>query len=297
VTSRPRGTPALAALAAIIVITAAWWALALWPMSTRTPEWLARTRLVCFGAPIDGLPDGGGWILLIGEPLGMMLLLLTVWGRDLREAVRRVLERASGQIAVGVTTAALLAGALGVVARVRQANAAPFAADPIEQLGTELTRINDTPPALKLLDQNGAVVTLDAFRGRAVLVTFAFAHCTTVCPLVVHSVLSVRDRLASSDAERTPAVLVITLDPWRDTPSRLPAIARQWGMTGDAHVLSGPAEDVERALNAWRIPRVRNEKTGDLSHPSLVYVIAPSGRIAYVVNGIDEQILAAVRAL
>ena len=296
-TSRPRGTPALAALAAIIVITAAWWALALWPMSTRTPEWLARTRLVCFGAPIDGLPDGGGWILLIGEPLGMMLLLLTVWGRDLREAVRRVLERASGQIAVGVTTAALLAGALGVVARVRQANAAPFAADPIEQLGTELTRINDTPPALKLLDQNGAVVTLDAFRGRAVLVTFAFAHCTTVCPLVVHSVLSVRDRLASSDAERTPAVLVITLDPWRDTPSRLPAIARQWGMTGDAHVLSGPAEDVERALNAWRIPRVRNEKTGDLSHPSLVYVIAPSGRIAYVVNGIDEQILAAVRAL
>ena len=296
-TSRPRGTPALAALAAIIVITAAWWALALWPMSTRTPEWLARTRLVCFGAPIDGLPDGGGWILLIGEPLGMMLLLLTVWGRDLREAVRRVLERASGQIAVGVTTAALLAGALGVVARVRQANAAPFAADPIEQLGTELTRINDTPPALKLLDQNGAVVTLDAFRGRAVLVTFAFAHCTTVCPLVVHSVLSVRDRLASSDAERTPAVLVITLDPWRDTPSRLPAIARQWGMTGDAHVLSGPAEDVERALNAWRIPRVRNEKTGDLSHPSLVYVIAPSGRIAYVVNGIEEQILAAVRAL
>jgi cytochrome oxidase Cu insertion factor (SCO1/SenC/PrrC family) len=68
-------------------------------------------------------------------------------------------------------------------------------------------------------------------------------------------------------------------------------------MTGDAHVLSGATEDVERALNAWRIPRVRNEQTGDLSHPSPVYVIAPSGRIAYVVNGIDEQILAAVRAL
>lgn len=296
-TSRRRGTPALAALVAIIVITVSWWALALWPMSSQTPDWLARTRLVCFGAPIDGLPDGGGWILLIGQPLGMVLLLLTVWGRDLRVAIRRVLERASGQIVVGVTAAALMAGALGVVVRVRQANAQPFAADPIEKLGAELTRINDIPPALKLLDQSGAVVTLDAFHGRAVLVTFAFAHCTTVCPLVVHSALSVRDRLASSDSERTPVVLVVTLDPWRDTPSRLPAIASQWGMRGDAHVLSGPADDVERALNAWRIPRVRNEKTGDLSHPSLVYVIAPNGRIAYVVNGSDEQILAALRAL
>ena len=296
-TSRRRGTPALAALAAIIVITVSWWALALWPMSRQTPDWLARTRLACFGAPIDGLPDGGGWILLIGQPLGMVLLLLMVWGGDLREAVRRVLERASGQIVVGVTAAALMAGALGVVVRVRQASAQPFAADPIEKLGAELTRINDIPPALKLLDQNGAVVTLDLFRGRAVLVAFAFAHCTTVCPLVVHSALAVRDRLASSDSERTPAVLVVTLDPWRDTPSRLPAIAKQWGMTGDAHVLSGPPEDVERALNAWRIPRVRNEKTGDLSHPTLVYVIAPSGRIAYVVNGSDEQILAALRAL
>jgi protein SCO1/2 len=289
--------PAVAALAAIIVITVSWWALALWPMSSRTPDWLARTRLVCFGAPVDGLPDGGGWILLIGQPLGMVLLLLAVWGTDLRAGIQRVLRRASGQIAVGITAATLLAGALGVAVRVRQADAQPFAADPVEQLGRELTRINDVPPALGLVDQNGRVVTLDAFRGRAVLVTFAFAHCTTVCPLVVHSALSVRDKLASADPERTPVVLVVTLDPWRDTPSRLPAIARQWGMTGDAHVLSGATDDVERALNAWRIPRVRNEKTGDLSHPSLVYVIAPSGRIAYVVNGSDEQILAAVRAL
>ena len=57
------------------------------------------------------------------------------------------------------------------------------------------------------------------------------------------------------------------------------------------------AADVEQALNGWRIPRVRNEKTGDLSHPSMVYVIGRDGRIAYVVNGTAEQIEAAVRAL
>lgn len=289
--------PALAALVIIIVITAAWWALAFWPMSTATPEWLARTRFVCFGAAIDGLPDGGGWVLLIGEPVGMVALLLTVWGADLRIAIGRLFERAAGQIAVGVTAAAIVAGLGSVMLRVRDAAAQPFVANPVEALASQLTRINDIPPALRLVSQKGDVIALDSFRGRAVLVTFAFGHCETICPLNVNSVLTVRDKLASTDPERTPAVLVVTLDPWRDTPERLPTIARGWGMTGDAYVLSGPAEEVDRTLNAWRVPRVRNEKTGDLSHPSMVYVIGPAGRINYVVNGSHEQILAAVQAL
>ena len=292
-----RGTPALTALAMILVITASWWALALWPLTAEAPQWLARTRYVCFGATVDGLPDGGGWILLIGQPLGMVMLLVLVWGEEVRAGMRRLLERTTGQITVGITAAAIVAGLASVVLRVRDASAAPFVANPVESLGSQLTRINDIPPALALVDQSGDTVTLNRYSGRAVLVTFAFAHCETVCPLVVHDVLSVRDKLAATNAERAPAVLVVTLDPLRDTPSRLPSIARQWGVSGDAHVLSGPPDEVERTLNRWRIPRVRNEKTGDLSHPAVVYVIGPSGRITYVVNGSPEQILAALRAL
>jgi len=54
---------------------------------------------------------------------------------------------------------------------------------------------------------------------------------------------------------------------------------------------------VERVLNAWRVPRARNERTGDVSHPSVVYVIGADGRIAYVVNGSRPVIRAAVEAL
>ena len=45
------------------------------------------------------------------------------------------------------------------------------------------------------------------------------------------------------------------------------------------------------------MPRARNERTGDLSHPSVVYVIGADGRIAYVVNGSEPVIRAAVEAL
>jgi cytochrome oxidase Cu insertion factor (SCO1/SenC/PrrC family) len=126
-----------------------------------------------------------------------------------------------------------------------------------------------------------------------VLVTFAYAHCETVCPLIVSEVLRARRRLGPSP----PAILIITLDPWRDTPSRLPAMAGAWGLDGDARVLSGSPEVVERVLNGWRVPRTRNRKTGQIAHPSIVYVVSANGRITYAVNGHAEAILAAVNAL
>jgi cytochrome oxidase Cu insertion factor (SCO1/SenC/PrrC family) len=94
-----------------------------------------------------------------------------------------------------------------------------------------------------------------------------------------------------------PPVLIVTLDPWRDTPSRLESIASSWRLDADAHVLSGPPDAVERTLNAWRVPRTRNQRTGDISHPSIVYIVNAEGRITYVVPGGAEAIVAAVRAL
>jgi hypothetical protein len=69
-----RGRAAVSALVAIVAVTAAWWALALWPVGGSAPDWLLRTREVCFGATADTLPDAGGWILLVGQPAGMLIL-------------------------------------------------------------------------------------------------------------------------------------------------------------------------------------------------------------------------------
>ena len=143
------------------------------------------------------------------------------------------------------------------------------------------------------MNQKGDTISLEQFKGRPVIVTFAYAHCSTICPLIVSDVLSARDKLTM----QKPVVLIVTMDPWRDTPSRLPTIASQWGLTGDAHVLSGSVEDVELALSRWRVPRIRNEQTGDLSHPTLVYVIGQDGKIAYVLSGTQSIIRAAVEAL
>ena len=287
-----RATVALFALAAIVVITASWWALALWP-TTEAPAGLVLARETCFGTAATGLPDAGGWLALTGQPLGMLLVLFAGWGRDVKAGLRAAMYRVSGQLVVGAAAALLIAGVLGVVVRVRVADARPFATSSTEEVAGQLNRLNDAPKPISLVDQSGRMVTLEQFRGRPVIVTFAYAHCETVCPTLVSEVLGARDALTS----RPPVVLIVTLDPWRDTPSRLPSIAERWGASGDVHVLSGVPDSVERVLNAWRVPRARNERTGDVSHPSVVYVVGPDGRIAYVVSGSQPVIRAAVEAL
>ncbi|HLV27126.1 MAG TPA: SCO family protein [Gemmatimonadales bacterium] len=288
-----RTWPALAALAVILVITVGWWALALWPV-TAAPEWLLLTREVCFGTRETGLPNAGGWLVLMGQPLSMLLVLFAAWGDHVMAELRAAGRRFSGQIVLGSSAAILMAGAMGVVLRVQTANAEPFALSRTEAIAGGLTRLSDEAKPIELVNQLGDTVTLEQFKGRPVIVGFAYAHCETVCPVLVNDVLGARSQLA----EQKPVVLLVTLDPWRDTPSRLPSIAKQWGVTGpDAHVLSGDPDHVERILNAWRIPRVRNEKTGDLSHPSMVYVVGTDGRIAYAVFSSQSVIRAAVEAL
>lgn len=291
-TGSDRGRAAIVALTIVMALTASWWALALWPVGTDGPQWVLRTRDVCFGARGDALPSAGGWLLLAGQPIGMLFVLAFVWGADLRAGLARATAHAGGQVMAGIVLATVAAGLTGVAARVRDASQEPFAAGPVDLAG-QLTRVNDPAPQMALIDQMGREVTLEMFRGRPVLVAFAYAHCETVCPRLVSDVLT-----ASRTTDRKPpVVLLVTLDPWRDTPARLSAIAKLWGLSGEAYLLSGTPDAVERTLSAWRVPRTRNLRTGDISHPSIVYVLGPNGRITYAVSGNAQALSAALSAL
>jgi protein SCO1/2 len=287
-----RAATAVGALGAILAITAAWWALALWPADAASPAWLLRTREVCFGAAGDALPSSGGWLLLIGQPIGMIGVLVAVWATELRAGLRLAMSRVTGQLAIGAALALVVAGLGAAAVRVRAAGIETFSTGTAE-IARQLTRLDDAAPALALVDQAGRRVTLESLAGRPVLVSFAYAHCETVCPAIVSDLLAVQQR---TEVDR-PVVLVVTLDPWRDTPARLASIASAWHLGRDAYVLSGPPDEVERTLNRWRVPRTRNATSGDILHPSMVYVVGRNGRITYVLTGGADIIAAAVRGL
>jgi len=277
-----RELAALGALAGILAITAVWWALALWPLSGDAAPWLVRTRTVCFGAVANGLPTTAGWMALIGQPVYMLATLWLIWGQSLHAGVRTLAGFPAGRGVLRSSATVIIVGLAAAGGRVAQAAAMEPAGAPLAGIvAAEVPRLDQAAPPLALIDQHGQQVTLEQFGGRVVFVTFAFAHCETVCPLVVHDVLGAQADLPGLNA----AVIVVTLDPWRDTPSRLPAIAAQWDLGAHAHVLSGAVTDVDRTLDAWNVGRARDLRTGDVTHAALVYVIDRGGRIAFAVTG------------
>ncbi len=280
----------LVALAAILVITLLWWGLALWPLPADAPPWIARARSVCFGTTRTGLPDGTGWMTLIGQPLMMGMLLVSIAGSTtLHESLAGVARSRVGRLGLGAV--AFLGVIVVVAAGARVAHAyglmEPTAPAPVAlALPQDYPRLGRPAPTLGLVDQFGDTVTLKQLGGRPALVTFAFAHCETVCPLVVHEVLRARARLAALD----PAVVVITLDPWRDTPARLPAMAAQWRLPEGALVLGGDVASVVAELDRWNVPRARAPRTGEVTHPNLVYVVDRNGLIAFATTGDADAI-------
>jgi protein SCO1/2 len=288
---------ALGGTAALLFITASWWALALWPTGGSGPEWLERTRYVCFGVSETGLPDLGGWIGLIGGPLGMLLILFVGWGAGFRGLARRA--RTSSRVALGM--AGIVVGFVLLVGSAAMRVQTALAASPILESEDGLPperylRIDRPAPSLALTTQTGQPFDRIVLKGRPALVTFAFGHCQTICPLIVRDVLAAREAVLSTGID--PAVVVVTVDPWRDTASRLPAIAEEWGLPdGDAWVLSGSVGEVEAVLDAWEVPRDRDARTGNVTHPALIYVVDSDGLLAFASGGRTETLIALLRRM
>jgi protein SCO1/2 len=297
-----REAVALGGLATIALVSAAWWALALWPAGDVPPEWLARTRAVCFGTRPDGLPGPEGWGALIFQPLGMLGILLIGWRAEVQGGLRALSSRPVGRWALATSAVLMVAGIVAAGARVRVAVAASAELAPAE-LGSARGsdgglptgfRVEDRPaPPLGLMDQAGANVTLREYAGRPLLVTFVFGHCETICPLIVRETVAARRRLAAEGVDA--AAVVLTLDPWRDTPARLEYLSSSLGLGTDERLLGGEVSVVEETLDRWEVPRERDLQTGDIVHPPLVYVIDAAGRVAFAAAGGEDLLVDLVR--
>ncbi len=226
---------------------------------------------------------------------GRVLLgfLLAVWWRELGHDIRSLAGSRLGRLALIAIIAVPLLGVGWVGQRIARGLEMSQAFDVLtvrDALPESYPRTRDPAPGLGLVDQTGTELTLAALEGRPVFLTFAFAHCSTVCPIIVRAVREA----AASIPDIEPAVVVVTLDPWRDTPSSLPTLVRSWQLDAlpRTHLLSGKVETVLEVLEAWEMPIERNPQNGDINHPALVYVLAADSTIAYTFNNPPSDWLA-----
>jgi len=93
----------------------------------------------------------------------------------------------------------------------------------------------------RLTDHEGRPVTLESYRGKPVLLFFGYTHCPDVCPLTLAKLSRVLRALG--DDARDVRVLLVTVDPARDTPAALKAYVARFGprvsgLTGDSASLA-----------------------------------------------------------
>jgi len=84
--------------------------------------------------------------------------------------------------------------------------------------------------------------------------------------------------------------VIVTVDPWRDVPSRLASMVSQWGLAPGDRVLSGSVDEVNRALDAWGVAHSRDEATGDVTHGVAVILVDPGARTMQRVIGSLESL-------
>ena len=259
--------------------TLLWWVFAFTPLPSEPPPWLSAARHACFGVADDGLPATHGWMLLVLGPASFLLGIAALWGRELPRALGCAMRGRAGRlVAAALALAVALEGAwvLRKVEAARAANGWARAIHDDSALPADYPRQMAGAPDFSLVDQHGDTLSLGRLRGRPVLLTFVFAHCQTLCPLIVETL-----KRASEDSGPT-SVMLVTLDPWRDTPSTLPGIATRWDVPGTFHVLSSHHVDaVLRVSERYGVTFTRDERTGDIVHPGLVFLIDAEGRLAY----------------
>jgi protein SCO1/2 len=75
-------------------------------------------------------------------------------------------------------------------------------------------------PAIQMTDQDGATVTMDQLEGKWSLLFFGYTFCPDICPTTLANLRDVQNQLPQATRERLQVVL-ISVDPHRDTPERL----------------------------------------------------------------------------
>lgn len=265
-----------------LAITTAWWVFALAPVAD-PPAWLLAARNVCFGTTSSGLPDTYGWVVLAAAPGTMLVAIFVTWHVELMAGLTALLRRPLGRMAMAALGLFVLAGTAAAAMRIADGLAIEnmsFGPAELGVLPEDYPRLGTDVPAMSLVDQEGRSFENSDLRGHVTIVTFAFAHCHTVCPAIVQTMRT----LAARMGEQAPQFAVVTLDPWRDTPSRLAQMHSDWQMPASVRVLSGEVDDVTAVLDGFNVPWQRDEATGDVVHPALVYAIDADGRIAYAFN-------------
>ena len=177
----------------------------------------------------------------------------------------------------------VLALALALVAGVFVALRSQTPATPVAAM---LLPQPDPVPEFSLLDQHGNSIDRSVFAGHWNLVFFGFTHCPDICPTTLQVLAAARSKLAEDGQAPLPRIVLVSVDPERDTPEIIGAYVDYFG-PGNLGI-TGSLEEIDRLTAGLGIYYQKQPANGDnyvVDHSAAVLVIDPEGRFSALFSG------------
>lgn len=131
---------------------------------------------------------------------------------------------------------------------------------------------------LVLTDQDGRAADWRGRRGKPQLVSMFYTSCKYICPLIIDSGKAIEKQLTPAEQQRL-GILLISMDPKRDSPVALHGIADKRKLDRARWTLaSPPAQDVRAVAGVLGI-RFRELADGEFNHTSALVLLDADGRV------------------
>lgn len=151
---------------------------------------------------------------------------------------------------------------------------------------------------LVLTDQAGHAADWRTRRGAPQVVAMFYTSCQYICPLIVDSGKAVDKSLTPQQRARL-RILLVSMDPKRDTPAALKNIVDKRQLDTTRWTLASPPQGEVRAVAGVLGVRYRELADGEFNHTSALLLLDADGRILARTEQVgstpDPAFIAAVR--
>jgi protein SCO1/2 len=141
-------------------------------------------------------------------------------------------------------------------------------------------------PEFQLLDPLGNTVSRETFLDQWSLVFFGFTHCPDICPLTLQTLAAAQRELAAAGQQPLPQIVLISVDPERDTPQ---LIGQYVAHFGDGNLgVTGSLDELQKLTSALGIYFQKQPGDGEsyaVDHSAAVLLINPNGEFHALFSG------------
>ena len=139
----------------------------------------------------------------------------------------------------------------------------------------------------ELIDSNGNKITEKAFIGSPTALFFGFAHCPDVCPLTLHRISLLMEKLGNKQNKLN--VYFITLDPERDAWKFL----NEYLTTFNDRIvgITGESKKIKALAKSWGIHSKKVSSEGEnylIDHTGLVILLDKNGNFLNTIDYKDD---------